>query len=69
MLARLQYLRFCLSKMYVNVVFVIFVQRSEFNTALYKNYLLLFSEVYVNVVFVIFVQRSELNTAIYKNYL
>ena len=45
MVARLQYLRFCLFEMYVNVVFVMFVQHSEFNsgsrTVLYKNYLLL----------------------------
>ena len=34
MVARLQYLRFCLFQMYVNVVFVtkMFVQRSEFNS-------------------------------------
>ena len=29
---RLQYLTFCLFEMYVNVVFVMFVQRSEFNS-------------------------------------
>ena len=37
---RLQYLRFCLFEMYVNVVFVVFVQRSEWleNSALYEFY-------------------------------
>ena len=33
MVARLQYLRFCLCEMYVNVVFVMFVQCSEFNNS------------------------------------
>ena len=32
MVARLQYLRFCLFEMYASVVFVMFVQRSECNS-------------------------------------
>ena len=32
MLATLQYLRFGLFEMYVNVIFVMFVQRSEFTS-------------------------------------